>query len=58
MIMTVAAGNNLFYGDFSALRSRFFAPLYCAKRAPLRSGRGQISPEIQLIKIKSGISSV
>lgn len=48
--MAVVAENLFFYGDFSALRSRFFAPLHCAKRAPLRSGRGLRYQEIQVIK--------
>lgn len=54
MIMKFATEIIIFMATFSALLSRFFAPLHSAKRAPLRSGRGQSSQEIQLIKLKPG----
>lgn len=52
--MKFATESIIFMATFSALRSRFFAPLHSAKRAPLRSGRGHSSQEIQLIKLKPG----
>lgn len=52
--MKFATESIIFMATFSALRSRFFAPLHSAKRASLRSGRGHSSQEIQLLKLKPG----